>query len=157
MEVSSGPASSSRLARTVHCSRPRETPPKPSMMPRLWYLPRPKSTCRDPSVRAIDVQIFSAQARSDSATVANVSAIWWFSPSSARRSAPISLKVIRLPFRVLGELERRRDASATVVHRSQEAVQTSGSGAGPPAVAHGVLDQPDDPGDPADRVGRVEL
>ena len=83
IDMSSGAVSSSRLPRTVHCSRPRETPPKPSMMPRLWYFPSPKSTWSDPSVLAIDTQIFSVQARSDSATVANVSAIWWFSPSSA--------------------------------------------------------------------------
>ena len=58
----SGAECSSRLPRTVHCSLPRDTPPKPSMMPRFWYLPRPKSTCSDPSVRAMDTQIFSVQA-----------------------------------------------------------------------------------------------
>ena len=75
MPASSGAVCSSRLPRTVHCSRPRETPANPSMMPRLWYLPIPRSTCSEPSMRASDPQIFSVQARSDSATVANVSAI----------------------------------------------------------------------------------
>ncbi len=62
MLTSSGALRSSRLPRTVHCSRPRDTPPNPSMIPRLWYLPSPKSTCTEPSTLAIDVQIFSVHA-----------------------------------------------------------------------------------------------
>src|SRR5450631_2277757 len=97
MDVASGADASSRLARTVHCSRPREIPPKPSITPLLWYLPSPKSIWRVPSMRASDPQIFSVHARSDSETRAKVSAIWWCRLSSMPYSGPMSLVVMCSP------------------------------------------------------------
>ena len=40
---------------------PRKMPAKPSMMLRFVYFPRPKLTCRPPSLRMSVAQIFSAQ------------------------------------------------------------------------------------------------
>src|ERR1035437_584064 len=58
-------------------------------MPRLRYLPSPKLTWRLPSAAESDPQIFSVHERSDSATLAKVSTIWWLRPSSALRSCPM--------------------------------------------------------------------
>jgi hypothetical protein len=42
----------------------------------------------------MEPQIFSVHVRSDSDRVANVSMIWWLSPSSAPTSGPMSLMLI---------------------------------------------------------------
>ena len=92
----SGPRATSARSPTATGCRPllfadRGTPPKPSMMPRFWYLPRPKSTCSDPSVRAMDTQIFSVQAISVCDSVAKVVDELVIEPSSAPSSGPMTL------------------------------------------------------------------
>jgi aminoglycoside phosphotransferase (APT) family kinase protein len=64
-------------------------------------------------MRASDAHTFSVHARSDSATVANESAIWWFSPRRVQRGPLPALE------RLLAELQRRRphqSPTVTLVH-----------------------------------------
>ena len=81
-------APSSRLARTVHCSVPRDTPAYASITPRFGYLPSPNPSESEPSPAPAIAQIFSVQDRSDCETVANVSTIWCASSSSSGPSGP---------------------------------------------------------------------
>ncbi len=69
----SGSGASWRLARTVHCSTPREMPAYASITLRFVYLPSPSDSCNEPSFAAAIAQIFSVQLRSLSPTRANVS------------------------------------------------------------------------------------
>ena len=93
--VVSPSAPSSRLARTVHCSVPRDTPAYASITPRFGYLPSPKPSEIEPSLAAAIAQIFSVQDRSDCETVANVSTIWWARSSSSGPSGPRSVTAHR--------------------------------------------------------------
>jgi hypothetical protein len=76
MTVSSGSGCSRRLARTVICSTPRDTPEYASITFRLVYLPSPKPSCSDPSRAAAIAHTFSVHDRSACATRACVSTIW---------------------------------------------------------------------------------
>ena len=77
-----------RLARTVHWSVPRDTPPAVSYTPRFVYLPRPKHACNEPSRKWTVDQTFSVQPGSDDATDANVETVWCVKNSSAGTNGP---------------------------------------------------------------------
>src|SRR6478752_4889437 len=96
MTVSSGPGWSRRLARTVSCSTPRDTPEYASITLRLVYLPRPKPSWSDPSRAAAIAHTFSVHDGSVVPTVAKVSTTWWVNCSSAGSRGPTGLATMHV-------------------------------------------------------------